>query len=252
MTMYSVTANAISYLDFVQKASKYIDDYPARTLLLALYGTHQYYVLEAIVAVDEAEAELNDFVKAANTKIVDYIKTLLPKDYSFGFELPEEYDPSIRVTREKKKKNSSSINKEPEYEDIGFIDLPSFTFYYYDSEAIEKLKTQIEKKEKQIKRLRRETKKLIEDYSYENKQGLERAISYALRKNNAEAAKKESTVNTKKIVQLQDEIYDLQDRIRKQEAKEAGKYKEIKQLEDALLKNVQMPSKLLKTAKEDT
>lgn len=241
MSIHSMASNTSNYMQFIEIANNDIHAYQPKTLIRGLYSSRMYEVFEAIAVKESDEESLIDFTRKVMAVVEDYLSGMLPENVYITWDR-KHYEPSFRFywkrpvdkpepqerwsfdkdfDKEKKEKKKKSKPKNPDEPILlGIFDLPTYTFYKAKAEDIIRRQKVILTNLNKISELKKEREQIIDDYSYENKEGLERGISYVLRKNNAKQAKIEIEEVDQKIQKLKDTNRRLQRSLENAELKD--------------------------------
>lgn len=231
MSIHSIVSNTVNYMNFIELSEQNITEYQPKTLLRGLYGSSMYELLEYIAIKENDQVALEKYTHLIMETVEPYLRSLLTNNEDWPVSLKDvdvrirwddkHYEPSFRYYLKNSLPQDDEIPKDEDKNEInsnppsgafknddevllGIFDLATFTFYKATSDAIIERQLSIKANLDKIKELRKERQQIINDYSYENKEGVERVISYALRKNNAEQARLETDEIDKKIQRIKE------------------------------------------------
>ncbi len=225
MSIYSEAQNLISYMTLIKNIDSEPSYYPPKTVLQGVYASNMYKILEYIAIQHDDKKSLIDFT----VKVLKVLKPWFQKGVGEDFVITyseSSYDPTLQVYKDG--------------EQIGFIDLPTYMFYYQEPQEVSKAKQSISSNLASIKRLESKKRRIVSDYDYKTKEGVEKALAYMVRKNNMKQANLEIAEVDRKIHKLQLKVIDLQANLSKAESKNAERLTDIQKIEKFLNQEIGM------------
>lgn len=237
MSIYSEAQDLISYMTLIKNIDSDPSYYPPRTILQGVYASRLYKILEYIAVQHDDQKSLISFTVKILKVLKPYFQTGIGDEMVVMYT-EEGYDPTLQIYKEE--------------EQVGFIDLPSYTFYYQEPQEVSNAKKEISKNLNNIKRLESKKRRIISDYDYKTKDGVEKAIAYIVRKNNMKQANIEIAEVDRKIHKLQTKIVELQDNLSKAEQKNNERILDIQKIERFLSQEIGMNSVPIELTEEQS
>lgn len=225
MSIYSEAQDLISYMTLIKNIDKEPSYYPPKTVLQGVYAANMYKILEYVAIQHDNKKGLIDFT----IKILKVLKPWIQEGVGEEFVITytdNSYDPTLQVYKGE--------------EQIGFIDLPTYMFYYQEPQEVSKAKQNISLNLASIKRLEAKKRRIVSDYDYKTKEGVEKALAYVVRKNNMKQANLEIAEVDRKISKLQSKVVELQASLSKAEAKNEERLSDIHKIEKFLQQEIGM------------
>lgn len=236
MSIYSETQDLAGYLTLVRNIDENPSYYPPEIVLQGLYMSGQYKVLEYTMVQHDDMQSLISFTGKVLAQISRYLTKAFDGKYVARFNTAT-YDPTIQFYRDETF--------------LGFLDLPSCRFYYQEPTGVADTKKEIGSCLKRISRLENRKRKVISDYDYRTKDGVEKAIAYVVRKNNAKQATVETAEIDRKISAVQKKMVELQTKLKEEEQRNAETLSQIEEISSFLLNGPGIGSVPIENSKED-